>query len=115
MQPELLNLFVVNEPVIEIALRGAALYLLLFVLFRFLIRREALSLGIGESIVLVLIADASQNVMAGEATSLAESAILAASMFGCYLLVRMAWALRHRLQRRLRRGRGRSRRAAGMA
>jgi len=92
----------------DIALRGAALYLLLFTLFHFVLRRVTLPFGIAESLVLVLIADASQNAMAGEAISIAESAILAGGMLTAHLLVRATYWLRHgivRLLRRSRRGR----------
>jgi uncharacterized membrane protein YcaP (DUF421 family) len=95
----------VTGPAIEIALWGAALYLLLFALFHFVLRREVMSFGIAESLVLVLIADASQNAMAGEAISVAESAILASGMLACHLVVRTVYALRHSVIRYLRRGR----------
>jgi uncharacterized membrane protein YcaP (DUF421 family) len=86
----------------EIALWGAALYLLLFAVFHFIPRREALPFGIAESMVLVLIADASQNAIAGEAVSFAESALLAGGMIACHLVVRMVYALRHSLARHVR-------------
>lgn len=98
----MLELFTLTTPLIELVLRGAVIYVLLFLFFRFLARHEAVSFGIVEMLVLVLIADASQNAMAGETTSLAESAILAGSMLASHLLVRFAYALRHRLLRRRR-------------
>jgi len=102
MEPKTLELFALHAPVLELALRGAVIYLLLFVLFHFVVRHQAVSLGITEMVALVLIADATQNFMAGEATSLAESAILAGAMIASHLLVRFAYALRHRLLRRRR-------------
>jgi len=92
-------------PAIEIALWGAALYLLLFALFHFVVRREAVPFGIAESLLLVLFADASQNAMAGEAISITESALLAGGMLACHLVVRTVYALRHSVVRYLRRGR----------
>jgi uncharacterized membrane protein YcaP (DUF421 family) len=94
MEPHLPG-YIVSGHAIEIALWGAALYLLLFALFHFVLRREALPFGIFESLVLVLIADASQNAMAGEAISIAESAILAGGMLAGHLAVRAAYAFRH--------------------
>ena len=68
--PEWLNLdwhrmFVPSQPILETVLRGTATYLSLFVLLR-LFRRQTGSLGAADLLVLLLIADASQNAMAGE-------------------------------------------------
>ena len=102
MEPKTLELFAIHAPVLDLALRGAVIYLLLFALFHFVVRHQAVSFGITEMVALVLIADASQNVMAGEATYLAESAILAGAMIACHFLVRFAYVLRRRLLRRRR-------------
>jgi uncharacterized membrane protein YcaP (DUF421 family) len=80
--------FVVTGSTIEVVLWGVALYLLLFTLFRFIPRREAIPVGIAELLALVLIADASLNAMAGESTSIAESTLLASGMLACALVVR---------------------------
>jgi uncharacterized membrane protein YcaP (DUF421 family) len=98
MEPNLSHNFGIGAAP-EIALWGAALYLLLFALFHFIPRRETLPFGIAESLVLVLIADASQNAIAGEAVSFTESALLAGGMLACHLVVRMVYALRHGLAR----------------
>ena len=97
------RLMALDASALAIALRGAALYLLLFALFHFALRREVLSFGLAESLVLVLIADAAQTVMAGERVSLSESILVAAGMIACHLLIRVARIARHRLRRRLRR------------
>ena len=99
MEPKSLELFAIHAPFLELALRGAIIYLLLFALFRFVLRRHAVTFGLVEMTALVLVADAAQSAMAGEAISLAESAILALSMAAAHFFVRL---LRHRLLRRRR-------------
>ena len=105
MEPTPLTLFAFNVPAIELVLQGTAIYLLLFLLFRFVVRRQVVPFGIAELLVLVLIADASQNAMTGEHTTLSEDAILAGTVLAWHLLFRLALALRHRLVRRLRQAR----------
>lgn len=59
----------------EIFLRGTIVYLFLFVVLRIL-RREAGAISIPDLLVVVLIADAAQNAMAGEYKSITEGLIL---------------------------------------
>ena len=65
---------------LELVLRGSAMYWALFLLFRFVLRRDAGSLGIADILLLVLIADASQNAMAGGYTTVTEGVILVATI-----------------------------------
>jgi uncharacterized membrane protein YcaP (DUF421 family) len=58
-------LFIPTVPLVEIILRGTLVYLLLFAVLRVL-RREAGGLGIADVLVIVLIADASQNAMSSD-------------------------------------------------
>ena len=67
--------FVPTMSVAEIFLRGTIIYLLLFVFMRVL-RREAGGLGITDLLVVVIIADAAQNAMAGEYKSITEGVVL---------------------------------------
>ena len=67
--------FVPTVSVLEIALRGTFVYLLLFFVLRVL-RREAGALGISDLLVVVLIADAAQNAMSSEYKSVTEGAVL---------------------------------------
>ena len=67
--------FVPDTSLAEIAVRGTLVYLLLFFILRYL-RREAGALGISDLLVVVLIADAAQNGMAGEYKSVTEGAAL---------------------------------------
>jgi uncharacterized membrane protein YcaP (DUF421 family) len=68
-------------------LRGTAVYWFLFCLFRFVLRRDAGAVAIADIMLLVLIADAAQNAMAGGYKSLADGAVLVATLAGWnYLL-----------------------------
>lgn len=63
----------------EVVLRGTLTYFFLFAIMR-LLRREAGQLGISDLLVVVLIADAAQNGMAGDSHSFTEAAILVATI-----------------------------------
>ena len=66
----------------ELVMRGTAVYWFLFLLFRFVLRRDAGSLGIADILLLVLIADASQNAMAGGYETVADGFVLVATIAG---------------------------------
>src|SRR5215212_4457587 len=65
---------------IEIFVRGSIVYLALFMLLRLVLRREAGTVGMTDLLVLVLIADASQNAMAGNYNSLPDGLLLVATI-----------------------------------
>jgi len=71
--------FVPTVSLLEIIIRGTLIYLLLFAVLR-LLRREAGGLGIADVLVIVLIADASQNAMASDYKSITEGGILVATI-----------------------------------
>lgn len=84
---------------LELVLRGSAVYWSLFLLFRFVLRRDAGSLGIADLLLVVLIADAVQNALSGGYQSIGEGLLLAATLAGWnYLLdwsaFRWGWARR---------------------
>lgn len=70
------ELFVPAHPVPEIILRGTITYIMLFLILRFLLKRQSGVIGIADLLVVVLIADAAQNAMASEYKSITEGAIL---------------------------------------
>lgn len=51
-----------------------------FVLFRFVLRRDAGAIGLADILVVVVIADAAQNGMAGQYTSITDAFILLATI-----------------------------------
>ena len=80
--PDLGALFGLSLPPAEILIRGTAIYWFLFLLFRFVLRRDVGSIGIADVLLLVLIADASQNAMAGGYQSVTDGCILVATIAG---------------------------------
>ena len=81
------ELFAVTVPPLELVIRGSAIYWLLFLLFRFVIRRDVGALGVADVLLLVLLADAAQNAMAGEYRSITDGAILLITIVGWNMLV----------------------------
>lgn len=73
-------MFVPSGNLVELVVRASLMYLMILAGFR-LFRREAGSLSVSDLLVVVLIADAAQNGMAGEYKSLTEGAIVVATIF----------------------------------
>jgi uncharacterized membrane protein YcaP (DUF421 family) len=61
---------------LEIILRGSVTYLSIFLLMRFGLKRESGSIGTADLLMVVMIADAAQNAMAGEYKSITDGLIL---------------------------------------
>lgn len=72
------KVFMPDTHIFEIIVRGTVMYLSLFTLLRVILRRESGGLGITDMLVIVLIAEASQNAMAGPHNSIADGVILVA-------------------------------------
>jgi uncharacterized membrane protein YcaP (DUF421 family) len=83
----LFGLFTLTLPVWEIMLRGSTIYLSLILLFRFVVRRDTGAVGTADLLILVLIADASQNAMAGEYKTIADGLVLIATLIGGNLVL----------------------------
>ena len=78
--------FVPHESLLEIFIRGTVMYLAMFALLR-IFRRQAGSVSIADLLVIVIIADAAQNGMAGDAKSVTEALLLICTIIGWdYLL-----------------------------
>jgi len=73
-------MFVSTVPVIEIVCRGSLVYLALFILLRVVLKREAGTVGIPDLLMIVLIADASQNAMSADYHSVTDGLILVATI-----------------------------------
>jgi uncharacterized membrane protein YcaP (DUF421 family) len=76
------SLFAVNVPPFEIFVRGTLIYWFLFGVFRFVLHRDVGGLGIADLLLLVLVADAAQNAMAGDYQSISEGLILVTTIIG---------------------------------
>ena len=70
------DVFVPDTPLLEIFVRGSIVYLSLFFLLRFILKRQAGAVGISDLLVIVLVADAAQNGMAGDSKSITEALLL---------------------------------------
>ena len=70
------EIFGIHVSPLELILRGSAMYLFLFLLFRVVVRRRVGAIGMADILILVIIADAAQNSMSGEYKSVTEGAIL---------------------------------------
>jgi uncharacterized membrane protein YcaP (DUF421 family) len=69
------SVFIPTESLLEIFIRGTIMYLVMFALLR-IFRRQAGAVGIADLLVIVVIADAAQNGMAGESKSVTEAVLL---------------------------------------
>lgn len=76
------SLFELHVSVPELMLRGTLVYWLLFAIFRFILRRDVGAVGIADILLLVIIADASQNAMSGAYTTVGEGAVLVLTIVG---------------------------------
>ncbi len=76
------ELFAFTVPPWELFLRGTLMYWFLFLVFRFVIRRDVGAIGVADVLLLVLIADAAQNAMSGGYESVTDGAILVSTIVG---------------------------------
>lgn len=66
----------------EIVVRGTVIYWFIFLLFRFLLRRDIGAIAVADILLLVLIADAASNGMSGGYDSITDGCILVATIAG---------------------------------
>ena len=88
--PDLGSIFALTLHPAEIILRGTAVYWFLFLLLRFVLRRDIGSIGVADVLLLVLLADAAQNAMSGGYASLTDGFILVATIAGWNWLLDLA-------------------------
>jgi uncharacterized membrane protein YcaP (DUF421 family) len=81
------ELFGLSVPPLELIIRGSAMYLFLFVLFRVVVRRRIGAVGMADILVLVIVADAAQNAMSGEYKSITDGAILVGTIIAWDVLI----------------------------
>lgn len=70
------TIFLPNVPLLEIIIRASVMYISLFVLLRVILKRQTGTLGMSDLLLITLLADASQNAMAGEYTSIIDGIVL---------------------------------------
>lgn len=76
------DLFGFSVNPVEIFVRGTVIYWFIFLLFRFLLRRDIGAIGITDVMLIVLIADAASNGMSGGYDSITDGCILIATIVG---------------------------------
>jgi uncharacterized membrane protein YcaP (DUF421 family) len=81
------ELFGLSVPPLEMVVRGSAMFWFLFLLFRLVIRRRVGAVGMADVLLIVIIADASQNAMSGEYRSVSDGMILVSTILGWNVLV----------------------------
>ncbi len=75
-------LFVPQTSLLQLFIRGSAMYLLLLAALRVLVRRHIGSLSMMDLLLMVLIADAAQNAMVSEYRSITEGIVLCETLIG---------------------------------
>jgi len=81
------GLFAFSVSPLELVVRGSAIYAFLFAVFRVLLRRDVGSIAVADVLLLVLIADAAQNAMAGEYRSISDGIVLVSTIIGWNVLI----------------------------
>ncbi len=69
------SMFVPTESIAEVVIRGTIMYLGMYFILR-IFRRQSGSIGVADLLVIVVIADAAQNGMAGDSRSITEALLL---------------------------------------
>ncbi|HJW50490.1 MAG TPA: YetF domain-containing protein [Burkholderiaceae bacterium] len=89
------DLFGLTVSPLEIFVRGSIVYWFIFLIFRLVLRREVGAIGVADVLVVVLIADASQNAMAGDYRSITDGLLLISTIvFWNFLLDWLAFRWR---------------------
>lgn len=60
----------------ELMIRGTAMFWLLLLIFRFVLRRDMGDVGVSDFLFVVILGDAAQNAMIGDGTSLVDGMVL---------------------------------------
>jgi uncharacterized membrane protein YcaP (DUF421 family) len=74
------EVFIPQTPLLEIVVRGTIVYFAIFALLRFVLKRQSGSVGVTDLLVVVLIADAAQNAMAGTYKSVPDGILLVSTI-----------------------------------
>lgn len=75
------EIFGLHSVLFEPVLRGTVMYLALFVLFRVVIRRRVGAVGMSDILLVVIIADAAQSGLSGEANSITDALLVVGTIF----------------------------------
>jgi uncharacterized membrane protein YcaP (DUF421 family) len=81
------DLLIPTHSIAEMVVRGTAMYIAMFLIFRFVMKRQTGSIGIADILLIVIIADAAQNAFAREYRSLSEGVVLVLTIAGWAFLI----------------------------
>ena len=81
------EMFAFSVSPLELFIRGTAMYGFLLLVFRTFLQRDLGAVGIADVLILVLIADAAQNAMAGEYRSISDGLVLVSTLLGWNVLL----------------------------
>jgi len=81
------QLFSPSVPFLELVVRGTTMFLFLWLLFRVVLKRRVGAIGMADLLVLVIIADAAQNGMAGEYTSISDAIVVVSTIVAWNVLL----------------------------
>jgi uncharacterized membrane protein YcaP (DUF421 family) len=81
------EIFGLSVSPLELVVRGTAMYLFLFIVFRVVIKRRVGAVGMADLLVLVIVADAAQNGMAGEYRTVTEGCVLVGTIVAWDILI----------------------------
>src|SRR4029453_6017388 len=93
------DLFTFGVSPLELMIRGSLMYWFLWFMFRFVLRRDAGGVGIADILLVVLIADASQNAMSADYHSVAEGCVLVGTLMAWNYLIDWAGFRFERIRR----------------
>jgi uncharacterized membrane protein YcaP (DUF421 family) len=86
MPSDWFEIFAFSVPPLELFVRGSAIYLFLLIAFRTILKRDLGAIGVADVLLLVVVADAAQNAMAGEYHSIGDGLVLVSTILGWNLL-----------------------------
>ena len=75
------DMFGLSASPLEFIIRGTVMYLVLFLLFRVVIRRRVGAVGMSDILLTVIIADAAQSGLSGESKSVTEALLVVGTIF----------------------------------
>lgn len=90
--PDWQAMFMTDTPLLEIFIRGSVMYLALFFMLRFILKRQSGAIGVTDLLVVVMLADAAQNGMSDDYRSIPDGILLVGTLiFWNYLLEWLAF------------------------
>jgi uncharacterized membrane protein YcaP (DUF421 family) len=74
------SVFKMTMPIVELFVRGSVMFWFLVLVFRVVLRRDVGSMGMTDFLFVVLLGDAAQNGMIGDATSATDAVVLISTL-----------------------------------